>query len=564
MTAGSLDTQPLRRLRIAELVVVGLAAVLLAIFGYLIGGLVRGSDMPYYIDIGLRGVADPFILYRYTHVYALRVLALIAGSSLAGMKLYSGLAMGLTVVLSYLIARNLTEESSPLNGAAGVLLLLSLPLPVNLLLAPHVDVTLMLVLLAFLTLYLAFVRRRAGPRWLLIGMGLLFVLALRTKEVALVLAVLVPGLGLTPDEEFSWPALRERMRDFLIGVVAGLLLFVIANQIFLATPLFGLRPADVLTHIDLWSANIRSRDLLASTVPELVSEGGGAVFGLYVAAGVWTARKLPLNRRILWLFPLALLAILLLGSTRTQHTIVPRGFLSGLAVMSVLAGQIFTLRPPGSRSSRTGAGAALAAALAIIVLGLLLGDPESISATPEGFTTPLFAGLILGLILALRDRHLLGPALAVLVISMGLFSAVANLVSTSIDLQRSILVSRFDIPRSHRQQIVSQPITTFFVSDQVLPMLAIQSNRDELAVSMNTALDLQTIRSDYWIGPVDEQMINQMELGAYSHVLIDDSEWDWLRTAPQDRPEWRGRYDATEEPATGSVLLILREDSDSG
>lgn len=564
MTAGSPDSQPLLRLRIAELVVVGLAAVLLAVFAYLTGGLVRGSDMPYYIDIGLRQVADPFILYRYTHVYALRLLALTAGSSLAGMKLYSGLAMGLTVVLTYAIARNLTSDSSPLNAVAGVLLLLSLPLPVKLLLAPHVDVTLMLVVLAFLTLYLAFVYRRAPVRWLLVGMGFLFLLALRTKEVALVLAVMLPGLGLTPNDEFFWPIFRENMRDFLLGVVAGLLLFMLANQIFLGTLLFGLRPVDILAHLDLWSANIRSRDLLASTVPQLLSEGGGAVFGLYVAAGIWTVRKSPLNLRILWLFPLALLAFLLLGSTRTQHTIVPRGFLSGLAVMSVLAGQIFAARAPQSRRSWIGAGAALAAALVIAILGLLTGGLESISTTLERFTTPLFTGLILGLIVVLRDRRVLGLPLAVLVISMGLLSAGPNLVRTSIDLQRSILVSRFDIPLSHQRQIVSQPITTFFVSDQVVPKLAIQPNRDELAVAMNTALDLRTIRSDYWIGPVDEQMIEQMEVGAYSHVLIDDSAWDWLRTAPQDRPEWRSRYEAFEQPGTSSVLLILHGDSDSG
>jgi hypothetical protein len=550
------------RWRIAEWLAVGLAAIWLARFAYLNGGIVQGSDMPYYLDIGLRGDADPFILYRYTHVHALRLLSLIAGSTLAGVKLYSALASGLAVVLTYSAARALARHWSPLNGAAAVLMLLSLPLVAKLLLAPHVDTTLMLTVLAFFVLYVAFTRRFSSSRWIVMAMGLVFLIALRTKEVALVLAVLLPGLGASGDGEFSWPRLRTNLWDFLAGVLAGLVLFLVLNQLLLGTPLFGLRPSDISAHLDLWSNTIRSLSRPASTVPELMAEGGGAVFVLYVAAAVWASRKLPWTERILWLLPVALLVFLLLGSTRTQHTIVRRGFLAGMAMMSVLGSQIFTVQSPVNRRSRAVALGSFAAALTMTAFGWMLNRQEPVAVLLVSFIVPLIAGLILALIVIVRDRRVLGFPLFVLIALLGVLSAGVNLRTARSELQQSIWVQRFSVPHAFREPISSRPIESFFVSDAVIPQMVIQLNRDELAVSMNTALDLQTVRTDYRISSVDETMIAEMEAGTYSHVLVNASEWDWLRTAPQDRPEWRSRYLAFDEPTGNYFVLVLKLEPD--
>jgi hypothetical protein len=551
-------------LRIVEWTAVGLAAVWLARFAHVNGGIVLGSDMPYYIDIGLRGVADPFILYRYSHVYALRVFSLIAGSSLAGVRLYSGIAAGITVVLTYITARSFTRGSSPLNGLTASLLLLGLPLTVNLLLAPHVDTTVTLVMLAFVALYVLFSRSPNPRRWLLAAMGLVFFAAIRSKEVALVLATLVPGLGVANGEKFAWPTFRRHMRYFLIGIAGGVMLFIVANQIFLGSPLFGLRPADFIAHLDLWSNTVRSLNRPASTVAELLSEGGGAVFVLYAAAGVWSTKRLPVSLRMLWLLPLSLVAFLLLGSTRTLWTIVPRGFLAGMAVMSVLASQIFVLRLPMSRKSLRITIIAMTAALPLVIYGLASGDEVSLSASLESMLVPIGVGLILALIYIVQDRDVLGLPVFLSVFLLALVSAGLNIRTTTSDLNQSSWDSRFSIPLSFRDQIGLRPLKSMFVADNVIPSLSIQRNRDELAVSINTALDLQTIRTDFSIGSVDDTFVERLENGDFSHVLIRSTEWDWLRTDPQDRPEWRDRYRAFEEPTGSFIMLVLKDDANSG
>ena len=87
-------------------------------------------------------------------------------------------------------------------------------------LVPSVDATLMIIVLMFIALYVLFTRRRSWSRALLVRMGILFFRATRTKEIGLVLIVVVPGLGLTGDGDLtgrrfgttcatSWPGPRS-------------------------------------------------------------------------------------------------------------------------------------------------------------------------------------------------------------------------------------------------------------------------------------------------------------------------------------------------------------------
>lgn len=136
------------------------------------------------------------------------------------MRLISVIAAVLTLFLAYFSARFMTKESSLGNGLLAVMLLISLPIIVRFVLVPSVDATLMIIVLMFIALYVLFTRRPSWSRALLVGMGILFFRATRTKEIGLVLIVVVPGLGLTGDGDLtgrrfgttcatSWPGPRS-------------------------------------------------------------------------------------------------------------------------------------------------------------------------------------------------------------------------------------------------------------------------------------------------------------------------------------------------------------------
>jgi len=212
------------------------------------------------------------------------------------------IAAVLTLFLAYFSARFMTKESSLGNGLLAVMLLISLPIIVRFVLVPSVDATLMIIVLMFIALYVLFTRRPSWSRALLVGMGILFFLTIRTKEIGLVLIVLVPGLGLTGDGDFDWPSLWNNLRYFLAGTAIGVLITIIANLVFLGIPLFGFRPSDISIYFEAWSGIVGSISGSAPTMSQLLIGEGIFMFVFFAAAGLWFGRSLFKATRLICSF----------------------------------------------------------------------------------------------------------------------------------------------------------------------------------------------------------------------------------------------------------------------
>lgn len=547
------------RVAVAEWSLVSLGAIWFARFAYLHGGFVVGSDMLYYLDVGLRRVADPFIVNRYTHVYGLRLASILYGNTLGGVRLYSAAIAGLTVLLAYLSARFLTKEARLPNGLFATLLTLSIPLVATLVLAPSVDTTLMVIVLGFIALYLLRTSEVKPRQWLEIAMGVLFVLAIRTKEVGWSLAAIVPGFGFTADGSFQWSSLRNSLRHFIFGVAIGMSVMIIANTVFIGTPLFGLRPSDFASYFGSWSDLIHSKPNPAATISQLVIGGNGMVFVLFVAAGLWFGNSIPRATRILWLFPLILISFLLIGTTRTEWTIVPRGFLSGAAVMSLLASRVFVVHLPMDPKSIRMAILAFAIALPLAFYGYVTKADLPYTAYFELALAPALLGLVIALMIFSQNRDYSGWAVFGLLLALTTIAARANLSSVASELENSGWRARFSLPLALRDKLDPTGSFDAYFSWASLEGLTGVANREELSGLVNVALDGQTLPSDYQIGTVDESLIGSMVLSQHKYVIVTSSEWDWLRTAPQDRPEWRDKYEGVEVPGGRYVLLTLSD-----
>lgn len=546
--------------RIAEIVLVALVALVIARFLYIHGGQVFGTDSLLYLDTGLRGQEDPFILNRYSHVYLFRLFTYLAPTTLEGLRIYSGFVGGLSAILVYACARALSEKSTPVNGLLAAGLFLGLPMVVERILAPTVDTSVMLLMLGLLTVYIGSTRAHPARSWPMILFGALFFLALRTKETAIVAGILLVGFGFEAERAFSFRIWLRSMGYVLAGMALGALLTVLGNAIVLGSPLFGFRPSDLLEYRQRWSETLGSAEGSGTSFQSLVlAAAAGIPFVLYVAAGFLARDRHPLRVRLIWLLPLALAGMLILFSTRGNWAIVPRGFLPGFAFLSVLGSQLVVLHTPVKAPRRDMLIAVAGSLLGIAILGgigLLVKGDRAYEIYFLAVYAPIMLCSILGVLFLAREGQAANLAILILLLPLSLYPV--RLTLGQVATRPAVLTdnARFQILLPYKEWFKDPDPVKLYVTRSALPVLAIEANLDELSSLINVALDMQTRRDQVALGTPDAELVAALIRGEYSHLLITASEWDWLRTEPQDRPEWRRQYEAFREP--GQRFVVLR------
>ena len=168
---------------------------------------------------------------------------------------------------------------------------------------------------------------------------------------------------------------------------------------------------------------------------------------------------------------------------------------------------------------------------------------------------PIAFSLILSVLFLSQEKRTSGIVIVLLLLSINIYQIRLNLLDAANKPELLRYNYRFQPILAFEEEIRDHDGFDMYVSSAVLPSLAIGGNRDELSALVNIALDIRTDRADYVIGTLDDEFVRELEMGEYSPILITTSDWDWLRTAPQDRPEWRIRYTASTEPSNRFILL---------
>jgi hypothetical protein len=476
------------------------------------------------------------------------------------MRFYSAFIAFACMLLVYYSARIIFKKSSPINGIIAVGLFLSVPAILERIIAPLVDTTAMLMMLSLVAIYIKSVHKNHSSRWLLILFGIFFFMSLRTKEVAIVAAILILGFGLIEDKSINSRMLIKNSMYIAVGMVLAAFLNVAINAVVLDAPLFGFRAADISAYIESWSAVIGSSGSRAGggTFDSLLMAETGFLFMLYVSAGLILRRRFPRNIRLLWIIPLALVAILILFSTRDEWVIVSRGFTSGFAIICILGSQVVLIDGLRRASLGSDAAAALVTLAGIGVLGgigLLTKGELPFKVYFYAVYSPLAFSVILTILFLSHEGRKSGIAIVLLLLSINLYQIRLNLLDVANKPELLRYNYRFQPILAFEEEIGDQDGLDMYVSSALLYSLYIGGNRDELSALVNIALDIRTERSNFVIGSPDDEFVGELEVGEYSHILITTSDWDWLRTAPQDRPGWRSRYMASAESSNRFILL---------
>lgn len=544
--------------RVVEAVAVLGVFVWLGRYGWIHGGQIAGSDILRYIDVGLRGLEDTFILNRYTHVFFLRAFNFLASTPVEGVRFYSAFAISVGGLMVYLSARTLSSISGPLNGLIAAALFLSLPLTLNLLMAPTVDASAMLMILALVVIYIQSARRHHSKRALLVLFGTLFFLTLRSKEVTIAAAVLIPGFGIESSGSFRFRRFIQILKYVAVGMVAGILITILMNSLVLGSPFFGFRPSDIAEYREQWASILGSAARGAETFSTILMVGSGVLFVLYVAAGVAEGRLMRRSITLLWAFPLTLITILILFSTQMNWFIVSRGFLAGYAVITILAsqaGRIGEFRSLGfARIGQIGL-IAVGLTAVLIMIGFSTKGDLPFLAYFQAAMAPIMVSVILLLVFLFRRRPEQQLAILLLLLPLSLYPASRNLLDFAARPAVDKPNIRFELLLAFQSHFQNADELNMFVSEEIPPFLLIGDNKDELSGLMNTAFDLRTGRSNYEIGSMDQTLVENLENGTYTHLLLISDYWDWLRTGPQDRPTWRDQYVHSSDPSGRFILL---------
>lgn len=545
---------------ILEIVTVVAVAILIARFFYEYGGQLLGTDTLGYVNVGFRRAMGHHMLNRYVHIYGLRILTSLALSPLDGLRYFSSIAAGLTVLLGYYSARSMSKQPQIVRGVIAVTLLLGLPVIVDRLLAPNADTSAMVAVLLLTAIYVRSAKGDHNNPWVIRLLGLVIFLAFRTKETTLVWSVTLIGLGIADGSRLDSKKLLKNLLILLQGLFAGLITMAIANWIFVGEPLFGLRPSDLSGYGAIWEEVANPRSDPFDVFAKIILPHGSLAFILFMVAGLWGRSNTSRSFQLLWLVPLALLILLAVTMNRITAGITPRHYLPGFALLAVLGSQVAGSRLPPRANQRTAIWlflGTLGLIGTVVVIGLSLRSTLPFPRYFEAILAPIAFAVAFGLIVMFSKRRRM-VELPVLLCLLIVTIYPIRFKFPKIAMENPILLpnARFDAVLAFEDQFVELESATTFVSGSMLPHLQIHLDRNKLRALFNVALDARTERDNFEIGGMDAELIKDLELGKFSHVLISSDDWEWMRTAPQDRPEWRDQYSSIVEPSGRFVLLV--------
>ena len=550
-----------------EITVVVAVATLIARFFYEYGGQLAGSDMLGYVNIGFRRGLSEHMLNRYVHIYALRTLTSLFPSPLEGLRYYSAIASGLAVLLAYYSARSMSKTPQIMRGVIAIALLLGLPIVVDTLLTPGVDTSAMIAVLALTAIYVRSAKDHHRNPWVIRLLGLAVFLAFKTKETTLVWSVTLLGFAITNGSGFNTRKLAANLWILIQGVFAGIVVFAIANSFFVGEPLFGLRPKDYLGYSNAWKNVAADTSDPFDILTKLVLPRGAITFIFFIVAGIWNRSSNFRWFKPLWLVPLFLLVFLTVTINRITSGVAPRHYLPGFALIAVLGSQVVGSRLP-RQDDRKKAFWLILGTLGLMgflgLIGLSLRPTWTFPRYFETILTPITLALAFGLILTFAHRRRI-VELPVLLCLLIVTIYPIRFKFPEIARENPVLLpnARFDAVLAFEDQFAELESATTFISSSMLPHLQIHYDRNELRALFNVALDVRTERDNFQIGEMDAEFIKDLELGMFIHVLISSDDWEWMRTAPQDRPEWRDHYSSFVEPSGRFVLLVKSEPSQS-
>lgn len=326
------------------------------------------SDEFLYIDLGLRGIAEPSYGNRYFHVYLQKIFMDLAPTPLGGVRAFWGLLIALTAALIYYHARTFTLRSTALHGIIALALFFSFPFITEYSGEPAVDITAMAMVLIYITIYLTSLEKTNERRRYTIMLGTLAFLAFKTKETTLLINFLWVGYLLDEEGNWHWEKLWGVFANLLLGVLIGILLFIVMDVLVLGRPFFAISPGTfnaIFTHYDF---GLKFFNGPTNWYKEYFLSIIMVPFLLYLMSSLKIQDQIGLRKKLILLYPLIMAAFVTVNMLKIPWGFIKRFYFPALPVVAFVAPQFLQMELPKSRKEWIGFGLLLAVSAALILV----------------------------------------------------------------------------------------------------------------------------------------------------------------------------------------------------
>lgn len=519
------------------------------------------SDEFMYIDAGLRSFAEPSYGNRYFHIYLQKLFMALAPTPLQGVRIFWGFLIALTAAFIYFNARTLFKESSPLHGLLALAFFFSYPLITEYSGEPAVDVTAMAMVTLYISVYLYALRNPEKKRIATIALSALAFIAFKTKETTIFVNFLLLGFILDKHGHWDWKALKDLIMPILIGLAAGIGLFILLDGLILGKPFFAISPATFAAVFKNYNFGSGFFFGPTSWYREYFLDDILLPFLLFVISGIKLGAKADARRRLLWIYPLLLAVFVTWNMLKVTYGFIERFYFPALPAIAMLAPQFLRITWPDSRRKWLGYGLLLAAAAGLIFIlrSAMMAYSASLNFDLSRFLDSIYYPILLSLLLATaiwtKKYHWAASVIPLLYIAAMLLSPLLYTYKyffhyPKVQERYDQLLYPFETFKGELKFENTDEILVSIDLNRSLAMLSDDPN--DITGMANFFFDRRISRENVTIGYSRPGIITALTKKSIEYALLSSEDWKSL----SGQPEIMKKYKAITDP-NGQVVLLI-------
>ncbi|HEY60046.1 MAG TPA: hypothetical protein G4N92_05105 [Anaerolineae bacterium] len=525
------------------------------------------SDELLYINTGLNNSQVPDYGNRYFHVYMQKLFMELAPNPLMGVKVYWAFLIAATALLVYWNARLFSKNTHIVHGLLGVAFFFSYRMISEYSGVPAADIAAMFMVTVLVSVYLFHQRATKGRKWALFLLGLISFLAFKTKETALIANVILLGLVFDTEGKFNLGQLKPVFKPFLLGILAGIGVFIILDAVILRNPFFAISPATIQAVFQNYAYTGGFRSEPTSWYSVYLLKSLMMPFLLYLLSGTrLSGGDIPPQKRVIWLFPLVLVAFITLNMLKIPWGFIERFYFPALPVISMLAPQFLNFELPEKCKDWLFFGLIVTTIfiLFFVLRTVFMMYVDSIDWNYgkflESIYYPILLSILLGVVIWKRRYTFVSAALPIFCIISLLVSPLLHNYKYVFKMSFTgeifeklyypFLIFKQHIPKSERNQM-------YISMDIYTDLKMLSDDPYELIAMYNLLFDARAQRGNVTVGYQHADILEGITSYLYDFVIITEKDWEYIQAQPNLLQSAQDNYEFISDPQ--ELLIFMKQ-----